>query len=98
MEIKEITNGYQAEVNYQKKMLQNLQYWLQFFLATGAIGFVLCYYFYSKTVGLFILGVILLIIGMLGSVIIVYGRHRGKQNLNLLIDDYQAKINYLKKQ
>ncbi|QYN55883.1 DUF202 domain-containing protein [Lactobacillus panisapium] len=98
MEIKEITKGYQAEVNYQKKMLQNLQYWLQFFLATGAIGFVLCYYFYSKTVVLFILGVILLIIGMLGSVIIVYGRHRGKQNLNLLIDDYQAKINYLKKQ
>ncbi|QYN54078.1 DUF202 domain-containing protein [Lactobacillus panisapium] len=98
MDIKEITKGYQSEVNYQKKMLQNLQYWLQSFLATGAIGFVLCYYFYSKTVGLFTLGVILLIIGMLGSVIIVYGRHRGKQNLNLLIDDYQAKINYLKKQ
>jgi hypothetical protein len=47
MNAKKITESYQEEVTYQKRMLQNLQYWLQFFLAVGAIGFVLCYYFYG---------------------------------------------------
>lgn len=98
MNMKEITKGYQTEVNYQKKMLQNLQYWLQLSLAIGAIGFVLCYYFYAKTTWLFVFGAILLVIGALAAVIIAYGRHRGKQNVKLIIDDYQKKVDYLKKQ
>lgn len=97
MNVKEITKGYQTEVNYQKKMLQNLQYWLQFFLTVGAIGVVLGYYFYAKTTWLFVLGVVLLVIGIFGAIVIAYGRHRGKENVKLVIADYQKKINYLKK-
>lgn len=97
MNAKKITEGYQEEVTYQKRMLQNLQYWLQFFLAVGAIGFVLCYYFYRRIIWLFIIGIILLLISMFSSAIIAYGKYRGKKNLKLLISDYQKKINYLEK-
>ncbi|AIS08583.1 uncharacterized protein JF73_02640 [Lactobacillus helsingborgensis] len=96
MDLKKITAGYQNEVNYQKKMLQNLQYWLQTLLAIAAIGLVLCYYFYGKTTWLFIVGVILLVFGVLGGAIVAYGRHRGKQNVKLIISDYEKKVNYLK--
>lgn len=96
MDLEKIKVGYENEVNYQKKMLQNLQSWLQTLLAVAAIGFVLCYYFYGRNTGLLIIGVVLLVIGVLGAAIVAYGRHRGKQNVKLVISDYENKINSLK--
>ncbi|WEV39993.1 DUF202 domain-containing protein [Lactobacillus sp. ESL0684] len=93
----ELTKGYQDEVSFQKKMLQNLQYWLQFFLTIGAIGFVLGYYFYQKTTWLFVIGTIMTGIGAIGALIIAYGRHRGKQNVKLIIADYQKQMATLEK-
>ncbi|MBA1392593.1 DUF202 domain-containing protein, partial [Lactobacillus sp. XV13L] len=58
---------------------------------------VLCYYFYGKTTWLFVLGVLMLGVGALGAAVIAYGKHRGKQNVKLVIADYQKKIEYFKK-
>ncbi|MDF7638118.1 DUF202 domain-containing protein [Lactobacillus sp. ESL0791] len=95
MTIEELTKGYQNEVEYQKHMLRNLQYWFQLFFTVSAIGVVLIYYFHAKTVWLFALGIILLVIGIIGMLIFGYGQWRGRQNVNLVIDDYQKKIDYL---
>ena len=92
MTIEELRKGYVNEVNYQKKMLKNLKTGLKLFFMISAIGVVLIYYFHAKTLWLFIIGIVLFVLGSLGMSIFGYGQWKGRQNLNLLIDDYQQKV------
>ncbi|NME19584.1 DUF202 domain-containing protein, partial [Lactobacillus johnsonii] len=62
------------------------------FFMISAIGVVLIYYFHAKTLWLFITGIVLFVLGSLGMSIFGYGQWKGRQNLNLLIDDYQQKV------
>ena len=97
MTIEELRKGYVNEVNYQKKMLKNLKTWFNLFFMISAIGVVLIYYFHVKTLWLFIIGIVLFVLGSLGMSIFGYGQWKGRQNLNLLIDDYQQKVKKKKK-
>lgn len=91
MTIEELRKGYMNEVKYQKHMLRNLQYWFQLFLTISAIGVVLIYYYHAKTTWLFV-------IGALGMLLFGYGQWRGRKNVNLVIDDYQKKIDHIDKE
>ncbi|MBN7276119.1 DUF202 domain-containing protein [Lactobacillus acetotolerans] len=98
MTIEELRKGYMNEVKYQKHMLRNLQYWFQLFLTISAIGVVLIYYYHAKTTWLFVIGIILFVIGALGMLLFGYGQWRGRKNVNLVIDDYQKKIDHIDKE
>ncbi|EEJ70965.1 hypothetical protein [Lactobacillus ultunensis] len=97
MTIEEMQNGYKKEVAYQKHMLRNLGYWFQLFLTTSAIGLVLIYYFYKSTLLLFVIGIVLMIVGVLGMLIFGYASWRGRKNVSLVIKDYENKIAEIKK-
>ena len=92
MTIEELRKGYVNEVNYQKKMLKNLKSWFNLFFMISAIGVVLIYYFHTKALWLFIAGIFFFVLGVLGMSVFGYGQWKGRQNLNLLIDDYQQKV------
>ena len=70
----------------------DFQSWFNLFFMISAIGVVLIYYFHAKTLWLFIIGIVLFVLGSLGMSIFGYGQWKGRQNLNLLIDDYQQKV------
>lgn len=97
MTIAEMEKGYKNEVEYQKHMLRNLGYWFQLFLTISAIGLVLIYYFHQSTIWLFVIGIILMIIGVFGMLTFGYASWRGRQNVTLLIEDYEKKISEIKK-
>ena len=97
MTIEELKKGYVNEVNYKKKMLKNLKSWFNLFFMISTIGVVLIYYYHAKTLWLFITGIVLFVLGALGMSIFGYGQWKGRQNLNLLIDDYQQKVTFFTK-
>ena len=97
MTIEEIQKGYQNEVDYQKHVFRNLGYWFQLFLTVSAIGLVLIYYFHRSTMWLFIIGIILMVAGVLGMFVFGHASWRGRQNVTLVIEDYEKKISEIKK-
>ena len=97
MTIEEMQKGYQNEVAYQKHMLRNLGYWFQLFLTVSAIGLVLIYYFHQSTMWPFVIGIILMVVGVLGMFIFGYASWRGRQNVTLVTEDYEKKISEIKK-
>ena len=97
MTIEEMQNGYKKEVNYQKHMLRNLGYWFQLFLTISAIGLVLIYYFHTSMLFFFIVGIILMVIGVLGMFTFGYASWRGRKNVDLVIKDYENKLAEIKK-
>lgn len=97
MTIEEMHNGYQKEVEYQKHMLKNIGYWFQLVTAISGIGIVLIYFFHSTNIWIDILGIVLFMIGFIGMMLFGYTGWKGQQNLKLLINDYEDKLNYLNK-
>lgn len=97
MTLDELRKGYEGEVAYQKHMLRNLGYWFQLFMILSGIGIVLIYYFHSKNYWLLGLGIVLMVVGVLGMLLFGYAGWKGQKNINLLIDDYEQKLNYLSK-
>lgn len=89
--------GYKNEVAYQKHMLRNLGYWFQLFFTVSAIGLVLIYYFRQTTTWLFVVGIVLMVVGLLGMLLFGYASWRGRQNVNLIIKDYEKKIGEINK-
>lgn len=96
MTIEEMQKGYKNEVQYQKHMLRNLGYWFQLFLTVSAIGLVLIYYFHKTSVLLMVTGIVLMVVGVLGMFIFGYASWRGRQNVSMIINDYQKKIKEIK--
>lgn len=96
MTIKQMQEGYEKEVAYQKHMLRNLGYWFQLFFIISACGLVLIYYFKHSTFWLFVIGIVLMLVGCLGMLIFSYASWRGRQNVELIIQDYQQKISQIK--
>lgn len=97
MTIEEMQKGYKKEVDYQKHMLRNLGYWFQLFLTLSAVGLVLIYYYHQHNVWLLVLGIVLMVIGVLGMLIFGYAQWRGRQNVELIIKDYEKKIKEIKR-
>src|SRR5699024_4875922 len=95
MKLAEMRKGYEEEVSYQKQMIKNLVYRFQLCTIVSGFGVVLFYLFYSKNLGLNILGIIMFVIGALGMLLFGYTGWKGQQNVKALIDDYEQKINYI---
>lgn len=98
MSIKEMRQGYEKEVAYQKHMLRNLGYWFQLFTAISGTGIVIIYYFHAKISWLNIVGIVLFVLGALGMLLFGYSGWRGQQNIKAVVDDYQKKIDHLIKE
>ncbi|MFT8917406.1 MAG: DUF202 domain-containing protein [Oenococcus sp.] len=96
MTIKEMRQGYQEEINYQKHMLRNLGYWFQLCTTLSGIGIILIYFFHAKFLWLNILGIVLFVLGAFGMLLFGYTGWRGQQNIKAVVDDFSEKINYLR--
>ncbi|MBP2623581.1 DUF202 domain-containing protein [Streptococcus oricebi] len=92
MNRRELIEGYETEIAYQKHMIENLGRWFSLFFTLASLGLVLLYFFRSNNIWLFSLGLILLILGVLAMLLFGYGIYRGRHNLQLVIDDFEAKL------
>ena len=83
---KELLLQYEKEVQYQKHMLENLSRWFTLLLALAGTGVVLTYFFHQGFFPLFLLGILLIALGLLGKLLFGYGIYKGRLNLHKLID------------
>ncbi len=83
---KELLLQYEKEVQYQKHMLENLSRWFTLLLALAGTGVVLTYFFHQGFFPLFLLGILLIALGLLGMLLFGYGIYKGRLNLHKLID------------
>ena len=83
---KELLLQYEKEVQYQKHMLENLSRWFTLLLALAGTGIVLTYFFHQGFFPLFLLGILLIALGLLGMLLFGYGIYKGRLNLHKLID------------
>jgi vacuolar-type H+-ATPase subunit I/STV1 len=83
---KELLLQYEKEVQYQKHMLENLGRWFTLLLALAGTGVVLTYFFHQGFFPLFLLGILLIALGLLGMLLFGYGIYKGRLNLHKLID------------
>ena len=82
---KELLLQYEKEVQYQKHMLENLGRWFTLLLALAGTGVVLTYFFHQGFFPLFLLGILLIALGLLGMLLFGYGIYKGRLNLHKLI-------------
>jgi VIT1/CCC1 family predicted Fe2+/Mn2+ transporter len=92
----ELTQGYETEIQYQKHMIENLGRWFSLLFIIASLGGILIYFFFQKILLLFILGVIVAIVGILGMFFFGYGIYKGRQNVNKVIDDFETKLHAYK--
>ncbi|MGT2959920.1 hypothetical protein [Streptococcus caballi] len=92
----ELIKGYETEIQYQKHMIENLGRWFSLFFIIASSGVVLTYFFKGSQLALFILGIVLLVLGILGMLLFGYGIYKGKQNVNKVIDDFETKLHSAK--
>ncbi|MFN8649002.1 DUF202 domain-containing protein [Streptococcus sp.] len=83
---KKLLLQYEKEVQYQKHMLENLGRWFTLLLALAGTGVVLTYFFHQGFFPLFLLGILLIALGLLGMLLFGYGIYKGRLNLHKLID------------
>lgn len=83
---KELLLQYEKEVQYQKHMLENLSRWFTLLLALAGTGVVLTYFFHQGFFPLYLLGILLIALGLLGMLLFGYGIYKGRLNLHKLID------------
>ena len=83
---KKLLLQYEKEVQYQKHMLENQGRWFTLLLALAGTGVVLTYFFHQGFFPLFLLGILLIALGLLGMLLFGYGIYKGRLNLHKLID------------
>ena len=88
----ELIQGYEAEIHYQKHMIENLGRWFSLFFAIASIGLVLIYLFHETNLLALIAGIVLALLGILAMLLFGYGIYRGRLNLQKVIDDFEAKL------
>ncbi|MGP1370558.1 MAG: DUF202 domain-containing protein [Eggerthia catenaformis] len=85
--------GYHEEIDYQKRMLSNLQRFMTLAVLFSTTGIVLIYFFHSLSLLITILGIILLVIGVISSLVFGYGIYKGQKNIDNLINIFKEKLN-----
>ncbi|WP_423901940.1 DUF202 domain-containing protein [Eggerthia catenaformis] len=85
--------GYHEEIDYQKRMLINLQRFMTLSVLFSTTGIVLIYFFHSLSLLITILGIILLVIGVISSLVFGYGIYKGQKNIDNLINIFKEKLN-----
>ena len=83
---KEILVQYEKEVQNQKHMLENLSRWFTLLLALAGTGVVLTYFFHQGFFPLFLLGILLIALGLLGMRWGGDDIYKSRLNLHKLID------------
>ena len=91
----ELRQGYEAEIAYQKHMLENLGRWFSLCFAVAGVGLVLVYFFRQTSLALFIVGIILAGLGILAMLVFGYGIYKGRLNLRKVLDDFEEKLTRL---
>ncbi|OUC50913.1 PTS fructose transporter subunit IA [Eggerthia catenaformis] len=85
--------GYHEEIDYQKRMLSNLQRFMTLSVLFSTTGIVLIYFFHLLSLLITILGIILLVIGVISSLVFGYGIYKGQKNIDNLINIFKEKLN-----
>lgn len=83
------SNGYVQEIEYQKRMINNLQKWLRILLLISSMG-ILFIYIFTKNTPLKIFGVILLVISIILGLFVGLAIYNGRKNVNKVIDEYSS--------
>lgn len=84
------------EAAFQSRMLNNLKNWQKYLIGLSTIGLLLAYYcFYLKSLNNFlgVVGILIMISGLLGSLIVGLGIKKGKNNLDIVFKNLQANSN-----
>ena len=88
----ELIKGYQAEIAYQKHMIENLGRWGTLLFVIASVGLVLIYFFYKTNFAITIFGFVLSVVGALWMLLFGYGIYKGKRNINKVIDAFESKL------
>ncbi|MGT2910510.1 DUF202 domain-containing protein [Streptococcus cameli] len=92
----ELVQGYKQEIDFQKRMLENLQRWFSLALCLVGICLVIWYYFASDNRLVTIISLFIGVISFLIMLLIGYAIYKGRKNLQLVIDDFQRKVSVTK--
>ncbi|HHT7814253.1 TPA: hypothetical protein ACT2IF_001617 [Streptococcus suis] len=87
----ELVHGYQVEIAYQKRMIQNLGRWFSLAFALTGVGGMLLYYQRGQLVTL-LGGIALVVLGLSGMFIIGYGIYKGNLNIQKVIKHLEMTI------
>ncbi|HEL2041333.1 TPA: hypothetical protein TY403_000671 [Streptococcus suis] len=87
----ELVHGYQVEIAYQKRMIQNLGRWFSLAFALTGVGGMLLYYQRGQLVTL-LGGIALIVLGLSGMFIIGYGIYKGNINIQKVIKHLEMTI------
>lgn len=82
-------NGYIQEIEYQTRMINNLQKWLRIILLISSLG-VLFIYIFTKNTPLKIFGIVLLVISIILGMFVGLAIYNGRKNVNKVIDAYAS--------
>ncbi len=88
----ELVKGYEAEIAYQKHMLENIGRWLSLGFGLTMLGAVILY-FYSSIYWVAVAVGIATAAFALITVLLGYVIYRGRRNLQKVIDDFEKKLN-----
>ncbi|CYU93617.1 membrane protein [Streptococcus suis] len=87
----ELIHGYQLEIAYQKRMVQNLGKWFSLVFSLTGVGGMLLYYQRGQLLNVLV-GIAFIILGLLGMLIIGYGIYKGNLNIQKVIKHLEMTI------
>lgn len=87
----ELIYGYEMEIEYQKRMIDNLGRWFSLFFTITSMSLVLVYFFHQYRV-ILALGILVIIAGISGMLLFGYGIYKGRLNLQKVIQDLESKL------
>ncbi|HEL1982107.1 TPA: DUF202 domain-containing protein [Streptococcus suis] len=87
----ELIHGYQLEIAYQKRMVQNLGKWFSLVFSLTGVGGMLLYYQRGQLLNVLV-GIALIILGLSGMFIIGYGIYKGNINIQKVIKQLEVSI------
>ncbi len=88
---KEWLSGYEKEIGYQQHMIENLCRWFNLMFLIASIGVVIIYFFFNKSAIGLTIGILVTLLGLLAMLVFGYGIHRGRLNVQKLVDDFENK-------
>ncbi|MFT8492444.1 DUF202 domain-containing protein [Liquorilactobacillus satsumensis] len=88
----EISAAYRKEVQYQRKMMFNLQLWLTLFFLIAGSSVVVIYYAKALSLGLVIAAYVALVISICLILLLGYILYKGRQNVERLIANFRDNL------
>lgn len=92
MQKSEVIRGYETEIAYQKKMIDNLGRWFSLMFLLASLGMIFIYTFKSRNLLALLAGIFLAILGILAMLVFGYGIYKGRQNVQQLMAEFERKL------